>query len=155
MKEDPRWISVTDLMQRGIGPYFPRFADHTDSELYVNRLLSISSIKNRDFHVETVSGAEKNMDTVVDIFNQVNSGGTKLSKGDLALAKICAYWPQAREEMQIRLGKWEERGYNFNLDWVLRCINAILTGQSDFAELDKHDFKAADIQDGSSASKNT
>ena len=29
-------------------------------------------------------------DVVVDVFNRVNSGGTKLSKGDLALAKICA-----------------------------------------------------------------
>ena len=36
---------------------------------------------------------------IVDIFNQVNSGGTKLSKGDLALAKIGAEWPQAREEI--------------------------------------------------------
>ncbi len=148
MKEDPRWISVTDLMQRGIGPYFPRFADHSDSEVFVNRLLAISSIKARDFHIESVSGADKDMDTVVDIFNQVNSGGTKLSKGDLALAKICAYWPQAREEMQVRLGKWRKRGHYFNLDWMLRCINAILTGQSDFAELDKHDFASADILDG-------
>ena len=148
MKEDPRWISVTNLLQKGIGPYFPRFADHSDSEVYVNRLLAIASIKGREFHVETVSGADKDLDTVVDIFNQVNSGGTKLSKGDLALAKICAYWPHAREEMQTRLSKWEERGYYFNLDWILRCINAILTGQSDFAELDKHDFTAADIRDG-------
>ena len=78
MKEDSRWISVTDLMQRGIGPYFPRFADHSESEIYVNRLLAISSIKGREFHVETVSGADKDMDTVVDIFNQVNSGGTEI-----------------------------------------------------------------------------
>jgi hypothetical protein len=28
-------------------------------------------------------------------FNRVNSGGTDLSKGDLALARICAEWPQA------------------------------------------------------------
>ena len=148
MKDDPRWISVTDLMQRGIGPYFPRFANHSDSEIYVNRLLTIASIKGRDFHVETVSGADKDMDTVVDIFNQVNSGGTKLSKGDLALAKICAYWPHARQEMQARINKWAKHGHKFSLDWVLRCINAILTGQSDFAELDKQDFIAADILDG-------
>ncbi len=35
-------------------------------------------------------GEDKTVDVVVDIFNRVNSGGTKLSKGDLALAKICA-----------------------------------------------------------------
>ena len=32
---------------------------------------------------------DKTIDVVVEIFNNVNSGGTKLSKGDLALAKIC------------------------------------------------------------------
>jgi hypothetical protein len=33
------------------------------------------------------------LDVVVDIFNLVNNGGTKLSEGDLALAKICV-WPE-------------------------------------------------------------
>ena len=149
MKDDPRWISVTDLMQRGIGPFFSRFAVHPDNEMYVNRLLSIVSIKERIFHVETVSGTDKNMETVVEIFNQVNSGGTKLSKGDLALAKICADWPQAREEMQTRLKKWAENGYyNFNLDWLLRCINALLTGHADFAELDRQQVSVEQIKDG-------
>lgn len=154
MKDDKLWISVTALMQKGIGPFFPRFVDHPCQELYVNRLLAITNIKQRNFHVDTVTDSlaavgEEPMDVVVDIFNQVNSGGTKLSKGDLALAKICAYWPDAREEMQHRLNKWSDNGYNnFNLDWVLRCINAILTGQSDFAELDKHDFDEADIHSG-------
>ena len=148
MKNNPRWISVTKLMQKGIGPFFPQFSDHPDQEAYVNRLLTITNIKGRIFHVETVTGADKTIDVVVDIFNQVNSGGTKLSKGDLALAKISAYWPLAREEMQKRLDRWAAAGYRFNLDWLLRCINALLIGQSDFAELDKHNFTATDIQHG-------
>jgi hypothetical protein len=43
---------------------------------------------------------------VVDIFNRVNSGGTRLSKGDLALAKICADWPEARDTMKAKLKEW-------------------------------------------------
>ena len=49
-------------------------------------------------HVEEVTGKDKDIEVVVDIFNQVNSGGTKLSKGDLALAKICADWPEGRND---------------------------------------------------------
>ena len=75
------------------------------------------------------------MDVVVDIFNRVNSGGTKLSKGDLALAKICAEWPDARAEMKKRLEKWKKAGYNFRLEWLLRCINTILTGEALFSAL--------------------
>ena len=149
MKNDPLWISVTEVMQKGLDPFFERFAALVNKSAYFSRVNQLANIKNRFFHIETVSGADKDIDTVVDIFNQVNSGGTKLSKGDLALAKISAYWPEARGEMQVRLDRWRQAGYNkFNLDWVLRCINAILTGQSDFAELDRHDFNAAMISDG-------
>ena len=68
-------------------------------QVYIGRIMQISGIKDRSFHVESMADHDKTMDVVVDIFNLVNSGGTKLSKGDLALAKICADWPQAREEM--------------------------------------------------------
>jgi hypothetical protein len=42
-------------------------------------------LEGMDLHIEEVTGADKSLDVVVDIFNRVNSGGTKLSKGDLAL----------------------------------------------------------------------
>lgn len=158
MKDKPHWIPVTDLMQKGIGPFFPRFLEDPNQAEYINRLLTIKSITGRDFHVETVrdniaSDHEKVIDVVVDIFNEVNSGGRKLSKGDLALAKISAYWPEARETMQEYFDKWQSEGYGINdyqykFDWLLRCVNAVLTGHSDFAELDRHDFTASDIRDG-------
>ena len=67
---------------------------------YVGRLSRLLGITDIDLHVEEVTGADKTLDVVVDIFNRVNSGGTKLSKGDLALAKICADWPEARDTMK-------------------------------------------------------
>ena len=158
MTNKHRWIPVTELMQKGIGKFFPLFAEDPNQADYVNRLLAILSIRDRDFHVETVRdniapNNEKVIDVVVDIFNEVNSGGRKLSKGDLALAKISAYWPEARETMQEYFDKWQSEGYRINdyqykFDWLLRCVNAVLTGHSDFAELDRHDFTASDIQDG-------
>src|SRR5580693_9785763 len=71
----------------------------------ISRLLGITDV---DLHVEEVTGADKSLDVVVDIFNRVNSGGTKLSKGDLALAKICADWPEARGLMKEALRKWSD-----------------------------------------------
>jgi hypothetical protein len=83
---------------------------------------------------------------VVEIFNRVNSGGTKLSKGDLALAKICASWPQARQEMKGCVNRWERAGYNFDLDWLLRNITTILTGQAMFLAL--KDIDTSTFQNG-------
>ena len=57
---------------------------------YVARLSNLLGVTEIDLHIEEVSGIDKTLDVVVDIFNRVNSGGTKLSKGDLALAKICS-----------------------------------------------------------------
>ena len=103
---------------------------------YINRLNSVDNIKEINLHIEEVTGEDKTIDVVVDIFNDVNSGGTKLSKGDLALAKVCAEWSDARAEMKSRLDKWKLMGFNFKLEWFMRCVNAIVTGESLFSHLD-------------------
>lgn len=151
MKDDPLWIDVTELMQQGtdgLGQFVTR--QSTEPELamkigeYVARLSRLLSITDVDLHIEEVTGTEKTLDVVVDIFNRVNSGGTKLSKGDLALAKICADWPEARDTMKAKLKEWVAADYHFNLDWLLRSVNTVLTGEAKFQHL--HDRSAEDIQ---------
>ncbi len=152
MKDDPLWIDVTELMRRGtggLGDFVTRFAalpGHASQVgEYVGRLSRLLSITDIDLHVEEVTGADKTLDVVVDIFNLVNSGGTKLSKGDLALAKICADWPEGREVMKRKLTDWEKAGYHFNLDWLLRSVNTVLTGEAKFQYL--HEKSAEEVQD--------
>lgn len=65
----------------------------------------------------------------------MDSGGTKLSKGDLALAKICADWPEARDTFKKALKGCADSGYRFNLDWLLRSVNTVLTGEAKFSFL--------------------
>jgi hypothetical protein len=146
MKDNPLWINVTDLMQQGVGPFIQRLAQspgmQANFDAYLNRLNAIGQIQAIDLHIEEVTGEDKTVDVVVDIFNRVNSGGTKLSKGDLALAKICAEWPQARDEMKRRLLKWRNAGFHFRLEWLLRCINTILTGEALFLYLKDVDTPA-------------
>ncbi|MBI2939471.1 MAG: DUF262 domain-containing protein, partial [Chloroflexi bacterium] len=139
MKDNPIWVNVTDLMQTGVGPPIgkllatPMYAPKIGT--YINRLTAIASITAIDLHIEQVTGEDKTVEVVVDVFNTVNSGGTKLSKGDLALAKICAEWPEARQEMEACLERWEKVGFSFKLDWLLRSINTILTGEALFSAL--------------------
>lgn len=153
MHDDPLWVDVTELMKKGtagLGEFVTRLG--TQPELapkigeYVARLSRLLSVADIDLHVEEVTGADKTLDVVVDIFNRVNSGGTKLSKGDLALAKICADWPEARDMMRAKLAEWDGAGYHFNLDWLLRSVNTVLTGEAKFQFLDG---KTADeVQNG-------
>src|SRR5690606_3016082 len=150
MGGDPRWVSVTELMQKGLGEFIQRIAQSPELaanlNTYINRLNAIANVKDIDLHIEEVTGEDKTVDVVVDIFNKVNSGGTKLSKGDLALAKICAEWPEARDEMKKRLEKWRRAGFHFKLDWLLRCINTVLTGEAMFTAL--KDVSTSEFQAG-------
>jgi hypothetical protein len=152
MKDDPLWIDVTELMQKGtagLGEFVTRLAAHpswrrrwASTSGRLSRLLGITDV---DLHIEEVTGADKSLDVVVDIFNRVNSGGTKLSKGDLALAKICAEWPEGRDTMKAKLKEWAKSDFHFNLDWLLRSVNTVLTGEAKFQHL--HEKSAAEVQD--------
>ena len=150
MRDDPRWIDVTSLYTRGLEPHIAALNADPRSQprivSYVERLARLRQVLERDFHEDKITGEDKSIDVVVDIFNLVNSGGTKLSKGDLALAKKCAHWPEARAAMRAYLDQWEKEGFSFTLDWLLRNTNAVATGRAEFSSLDTihaADFKRA------------
>lgn len=151
MKDDPLWIDVTELMQKGtagLGEYVTRLTAQPELVAkigeYVGRLSCLLGVTDVDLHVEEVTGANKSLDVVVEIFNHVNSGGTKLSKGDLALAKICAEWPEGRDSMKTKLKKWGQADFHFNLDWLLRSVNTVLTGEAKFQFL--HEMSADEVK---------
>lgn len=148
MQDDPLWINVTELMIGGfasIGNFSKELILSAEYGKYISRLSNLLSILDIQINVEEVTGEDKTIDVVVDIFNKVNSGGTKLSKGDLALAKICAEWPEARETMKTKLKEWKTAQFNFNLDWLLRSVNTVLTGEAKFQYLhNKNSFEISE-----------
>lgn len=146
MKDNPDWISVSELLQKGASNYI----GEADAEKklflfnYLDVLNRLNNIKDIDLYISNVTGEDKTIDVVVEIFNNVNTGGTKLNKGDLALAKICSMWPDARNEMKEYLKQLQSAGYYFSLEWLLRCITVYMTSRPYFSELDKYsieDFK--------------
>jgi hypothetical protein len=139
MRNDPRWIDVTTVMREGLDTFIQQISS---SELlaprlgvYVGRLARLQQIKEIEFHIERISGEDKTLDVVVEVFNRVNSGGTKLSKADLALASLCAEWPDTRDRMRAALEKWSKAGFRFRLEWLLRVANAVVTGEAKFEAL--------------------
>lgn len=150
MKGNPLWVSVTAVMKHGAAEAVKPFLTSPEllpkAAVYLDRLNRLNKIVDTDIHIDYVTGEDMSIDIVVDIFNKVNSGGTKLSKGDLALAKVCAEWPDARESMKIRLAKWQRAGFTFNLDWLLRNLTTMLTGDALFSALRRVDSPA--VQEG-------
>ncbi|WP_017555563.1 GmrSD restriction endonuclease domain-containing protein [Nocardiopsis baichengensis] len=137
MSGDDLWVDVTELFNTGLAPFLQKFAAYPEKfNVYVERLNRLHQITEKEFPQEKITGADRTVDEVVEIFNRVNSGGTKLSKGDLALARICAIWPEARSEMRARLDDWYAAGFDFSLDWLLRNATAVATGRAMFSSLE-------------------
>ncbi len=140
MGTHPEWISVTDLFRNGaaatVMPFAATMSDpDSPFQTYMNRAQRLYNIQDIDFPVQLVTGEDKTTEVVVEIFNVVNSGGRKLSRGDLTLSRIGVHWPEARDTMQQSLAKWELSGFSPNLDWLLRCIAARL-GSAEVNSLD-------------------
>jgi hypothetical protein len=158
MAADPLWLDVTALMRAGnagVGTQITKLAAIPEANAkigdYVGRVNALLAIRDRDFPVQEVTDSvarpnEDALDVVVDIFNRVNSGGTKLSKGDLALARICAEAPDAREGMKASLAKWRGADLHFDLDWLLRIVNTLVTKEAKFHFL--HNVDAATFASG-------
>ncbi len=141
MKDNPRWVSVTDVLKQGAGNFLEKGLESGQlrpSDL--PRLNHLRRIMEKVFHAETIT--RRNLDEVVDIFNEVNSGGTKLNAADLAMAKLSAERPAAREEMEARLRKWRDYGYAFELNWLLRGVTVTITGDARFRALESVDSAA-------------
>lgn len=82
------------------------------------RLVSDESINY--FEVEADS-----IDSVLDIFVRVNSGGTVLSKSDLLFSTIVSHWDKARDEIDKLLAEINKigEGYKFSNDFIMRtCL---------------------------------
>ena len=152
----PELLSVTEIMQGGVNRVVELarqvavgLGDDsliTPCMIHLNQLLALLG---RNMHVESVErvgGPALSLEDVVDIFNRVNSGGTKLGTGDLALAEISIDWPEAREEIRKQCRKWIESRREFSEDWLLMAMNVVMTGEDRFNSLADH--SPQDLQEG-------
>lgn len=65
------------------------------------------------------------IDSVLDIFVRVNSGGTVLSKSDLLFSTIVSHWDKARDEIDKLLSEINKKGegFKFTNDFIMRtCL---------------------------------
>lgn len=65
------------------------------------------------------------IDSVLDIFVRVNSGGTVLSKSDLLFSTIVSHWDKARDEIDKLLYEINRKGegFKFTNDFIMRtCL---------------------------------
>lgn len=132
MQGKPEWIPVTQFFQEGVGKFLNARKDDPElGELYlanIDKLTKLDDIKKYPYYSRTLT--EPDMERVVEIFNLVNSAGTRLSKSDLALAHVAASWPEARETFKEARAKFAAYGFDFGLDFFTRATSTVATGSA-------------------------
>lgn len=134
METNPYWKPVTECFLGTFDAFsvietmeFDSSEERLKAGSEINATLNrLRSIVNKEYHIESVP-QNASIDQAIDVFDRVNSRGTKLTEAELVLTHISGKWPQARRAMKTAISKYESDGFNFDLDFMTRCMVVALT----------------------------
>lgn len=130
-KDDSLWYLVKDILKYS--------QDELVTELIMSNgwgtdkiaMKNISLLHTRLVGAEIINYFEieaDSIDSVLDIFVRVNSGGTVLSKSDLLFSTIVSHWDKARDEIDKLLSEINKmgEGFKFSNDFIMRTCLYVL-----------------------------
>lgn len=136
MEKNPLWQKITDSFNDEKVDAFDitekyleinKKADLKESMKVINANLSkIRGIQKVDYPILTVPKSAS-IDDAIDVFDRVNSQGTKLTDAELVLTHITGRWSHARRVMKKKINAIKEKGFHFDLDFMTRCMVVTLT----------------------------
>jgi len=139
MKDDPAWVKVTECFTKDDINAF-NIAENKGLEgevkfSYANQLnknlTKLTNITKASLPEEIVPSSADLTDAI-DIFDRVNSQGTKLTDAELALTHVTAKWPQARRIFKDKIEYCENRNFNFTLTFMTRALTVAVTRRALF-----------------------
>ncbi|WP_436910216.1 GmrSD restriction endonuclease domain-containing protein [Halosimplex marinum] len=133
-RDNPEWVKVTDCFDDDVS-IFEIAKETTEDEAevgakaeeYNRELKRISKITSLQMPKEEL-GKSADVHQAINLFDKVNSQGTDLGDAELALAHMSAQWPYIRREMKETQAMMAEEGYDFDLDFYVKCMIAVVTG---------------------------
>jgi hypothetical protein len=140
LKNDPVWISVSDIFKKTDSFILKTIGITSDDERwdkYSERLQKVRKIADYQYVMEVL---EKNMsyEEVTDIFIRVNSLGIKLRGSDLALAQITSRWKGFINLIEEFSAKFKDNeNYIFETGLPVRMLVVFATHQSRFKTVSK------------------
>lgn len=158
IRQSPEWVKVTDIFQENINAFeIAKEKADTDEERYnkaeeyndeINR---IKNIKNNKMPIMELPKSAKIHDAI-KLFDRVNSEGTDLGEPELALAHMSADWAFIRRRMKEKQEELREKGFDFELDFYVKCTVAAITGTMTYQkvyDVDKKELKQSwnDLED--------
>ncbi|MYE25383.1 MAG: DUF262 domain-containing protein [Gammaproteobacteria bacterium] len=141
MRGDPHWQRVIDCFDTSqvnplqIASDKAGADDGADVMVLAQHLLDnlnrIRNINEVDLP-EQVVPSDADLDEAINIFDRINSQGTKLTDAELALTHITGKWPRARRAMKAKAQECGERGFDFSLTFMTRALTTAVTKRALF-----------------------
>lgn len=136
METNPLWCSVTTCFDENQVDGFDIAESYCElnqtedfkniSKVIAKNLAQLRGINKMTYPILTVPKSAT-IDGAIDVFDRVNSRGTKLTDAELVLTHITGGWPQARRVMKEKMLSMKNKGFDFGLDFLTRCIVITLT----------------------------
>ncbi len=115
------------------------------AQLLMDNLTKIRAIKEVDLP-EQIVPSKANLDESIDIFDRVNSQGTKLTDAELALTHVTGKWPFARRELKAKRKACAARGFDFGLTFMTRALTTAVTNRALFETI--HSRPRTELENG-------
>jgi hypothetical protein len=130
-RKDPYWIPASEILREGaqFRELVRPLALPSDQEDAWTDLLSILAQRVRNYMLPIQTIHEDEYETVAEIFNRVNTGGRRLSKGDLVMGSLAARWRGGREVIESFEAELRSIQWGINREVLLR-IMSVLTRNS-------------------------
>lgn len=149
MKGNNLWLRVTDCFSKVKINVFEIAKQTTENdsvafelaEKYNSHLNSLRQIEQIDLPVQTVP-IHATIEEAIDIFDRVNSQGTKLTDAELALTHITAKWPHARRVFKSKIDILSRHNFYFDLTFMTRALTGVVTKRALFEHIHKSDHKS-------------
>ena len=134
METNPYWKPVTKCFTDQVDVFelienieFGENEDKLATGKKINENLNkLRGILHKEYHIESVP-QNATIDQAIDVFDRVNSRGTKLTEAELVLTHISGKWSQMRREMKSAISKYSDEGFELDLDFMTRCMVVMLT----------------------------
>lgn len=153
MRNNPTWVAVTDCFPSSrVNPFevanqklTPGQDPFKLAQCYNDNLTRLRNILERDYPIQIVPSSA-HIDDAINVFDRVNSLGTKLTDADLALAHITGKWPQARQVMKEKIRELESKRFTFDLTFMVRSLTGVVNGRGLFETI--HQTPPQDLKKG-------
>jgi hypothetical protein len=132
-KKYRQMICMRDLYNNSVETIIESSHDPELFSLYPDKISKLIEIFDYNYHISLVD--EPDVREVVDMFNALNSEGTRLSETDLAMAIMVITWPSAKTEIARLVAKYKAKDFEFDKEFIVRCLNIIACERAKYTEL--------------------